>query len=41
MKERYITQPDDPAYKAFLDKWSSILRDFETSVVPYLAQADI
>ncbi len=41
MKARYITQPDDPAYTAFLEQFNNILSDFEKSIVPYLVQADI
>jgi hypothetical protein len=41
MKEHYITRSDDPAYREFLSRYDSILSSFETSVVPYLVQADI
>lgn len=41
MKEKYITQIEDPRYKEFLAEFDSLLSTFEQSIVPFLVQADI
>jgi hypothetical protein len=41
MKERNITHPSEGSYQDFLSKFSSLLADFEKSIVPYLVKADI
>jgi len=41
MKERYITNPHDVAYSAFLTEFGTFLNGFEEAIVPYLVKVDI
>jgi len=41
LKAQYITKANDSGYQHFLKVYSDILSAFETSIVPYLVEADI
>ncbi|UCF98075.1 MAG: FecR domain-containing protein [Spirochaetaceae bacterium] len=41
LKAQYITKANDSSYQQFLNRYSDILSDFESSIVPYLVEADI
>jgi len=41
LKARYITNPDDSAWKDFFDKYNALLAVFEQSIAPQLVNADI
>ena len=41
LKARYMANPDDPAWSAFLVKYSAFLSTFEQSITPRLVDADI
>ena len=41
LKARYITNPDDSAWKDFLAKYDAFLSTFEQSITPRLVDADI
>jgi hypothetical protein len=41
VKAQFITKASDSNYRQFLDSYSEILDIFETSIIPYLVEADI
>jgi hypothetical protein len=40
-KTRYIMNRSDEVYTAFLERYQTLLEDFEASIVPHLVEADI